>query len=63
VRKRLFGETSDPAQRRRLLVEAQAHIDSLLEIVGRRKAELESFEAELNERRQRVAHLLREPVV
>ena len=37
-------------------------IDSLLELVRRRKAELESFEAELHERRQRQAHKLRELV-
>ena len=37
----------------RLLEAAMAHVDSLLELVGRRKAELESFEAELHERRQR----------
>jgi hypothetical protein len=38
------------------LREATAHTDSLLELVQRRKAELESFEAELNERRQRLTH-------
>ena len=41
-------------------IEARAHTDALLELVRRRKAELESFEAELNERRQRLGHLLRE---
>ena len=39
-----------------------AHTDSLLELVRRRKAELETFEAELNERRQRLTHKLRELV-
>jgi DNA-binding transcriptional MerR regulator len=62
-RRREYHETSDPAERHRLLEAAQAHTDSLLEIVGRRKEELETFEAELNERRQRLAHLLRELVV
>jgi DNA-binding transcriptional MerR regulator len=61
-RRREYHETSDPVERRRLLIEAQAHTDGLLEIVGRRKDELESFEAELNERRQRLSHRLREPV-
>jgi hypothetical protein len=45
-----------------MLEAAKAHTDSLLELVGRRKAELESFEAELHERRQRIVHLLKEPV-
>jgi MerR family transcriptional regulator, repressor of the yfmOP operon len=59
-RRREYHETSDPAERARLLTEATAHTDGLLAIVRRRKEELESFEAELNERRQRQAHLLRE---
>jgi MerR family transcriptional regulator, repressor of the yfmOP operon len=59
-RRREYHETSDPAERHRLLVEAEAHTDGLLALVGRRKEELESFEAELNERRQRLSHLLRE---
>ena len=62
-RRREYHETSDPAERHRLLLAAQAHTDSLLEIVGRRKEELETFEAELNERRQRMAHLVRELVI
>jgi DNA-binding transcriptional MerR regulator len=61
-RRREYHETSDPAERRRLLIEAKGHTDELLEIVGRRKDELSSFEAELNERRQRLSHLLRELV-
>jgi MerR family transcriptional regulator, repressor of the yfmOP operon len=59
-RRREYHETSDPGERRRLLTEAQAHTDGLLSIVRRRKEELETFEADLNERRQRQAHLLRE---
>jgi MerR family transcriptional regulator, repressor of the yfmOP operon len=50
-----WSETTDPSEQRRLLDEALAHVDSLLTLVGRRKEELETFEAELNERRQRVA--------
>ncbi len=61
-RRREYHETTDPEERRRLLVEAEAHTDGLLALVRRRKAELEGFEAELNERRQRQAHLLRELV-
>jgi len=59
-RRREWAETSDPAERRRILIEARRHTDSLLELVRRRKADLESFEAELNERRQRHTHYLRE---
>jgi hypothetical protein len=59
-RRREYHETTDPDERRRLLVEAEAHTDALLGIVRRRKEELETFEAELNERRRRQAHLLRE---
>jgi DNA-binding transcriptional MerR regulator len=62
VRRRAYQEATDPAERARLLDEAMAHVDSLLELVGRHKAELETFEAELHERRQRIAHLLRERV-
>ncbi|HET6549331.1 MAG TPA: MerR family transcriptional regulator [Solirubrobacter sp.] len=62
-RRRDWQETSDPEERQRLLGEGLAHTDSLLELVRRRAAELETFEAELRERRQRQAHLLRESVV
>jgi MerR family transcriptional regulator, repressor of the yfmOP operon len=59
-RRREWHETTAPDERRRLLEAARAHTDSLLDLVGRRKEELETFEAELHERRQRVAHLLRQ---
>jgi DNA-binding transcriptional MerR regulator len=59
-RRREWHETTDPAERRRILSEGRAHTDALLELVRRRKADLETFEAELNERRQRHSHLLRE---
>ena len=61
-RKREWHRTSDPAARERILHEALEQTDSLLELVRRHKAEVETFEAELNERRQRQAHLLRELV-
>jgi MerR family transcriptional regulator, repressor of the yfmOP operon len=61
-RRRAYQESTDPDERRQMLEAAKAHTDSLLELVGRRKAELESFEAELHERRQRIVHLLKEPV-
>jgi DNA-binding transcriptional MerR regulator len=59
-RRREWHESTDPAERRRILLEARAHTDALLELVRRRKADLETFEAELNERRQKHSHLLRE---
>jgi DNA-binding transcriptional MerR regulator len=59
-RRRDWRQTEDAAERRRILLEAKAHTDSLLELVRRRRADLESFEAELNERRQKHTHLLRE---
>jgi DNA-binding transcriptional MerR regulator len=61
-RRRVFKQSTDPVQRERLLREAIAHTDSLLELVRRRKGELEAFEAELNERRQRGTHALKELV-
>jgi DNA-binding transcriptional MerR regulator len=61
-RRRVFKQSTDPVERARLLREAIAHTDSLLELVRRRKGELEEFEAELNERRQRGTHALKELV-
>jgi len=62
VRRRLWQESTDPVERERLVREALAHTESLLELVRRRKGELEEFEAELNERRQRASHALKERV-
>jgi DNA-binding transcriptional MerR regulator len=61
-RRRAWSETSDPAQRRAMADAALSHVESLLELVQRHRAELEEFEAELRERRQRVRHLLGELV-
>src|SRR3954451_11396967 len=61
-RRREWVATSDPAERERIVHEALAQTDSLLELVRRHKAQVESFEAELNERRQLQAHKLRELV-
>ena len=60
VRRREWHETDDPAERQRILSEAMAHTDGLLARVRRRSVALAEFEAELNERRQRHAHRLRE---
>jgi MerR family transcriptional regulator, repressor of the yfmOP operon len=59
-RRREWDETADPAERRRILLEGKAHTDALIALVQRRRADLEGFEAELNERRQQQVHLLRE---
>jgi MerR family transcriptional regulator, repressor of the yfmOP operon len=59
-RRREWHETSDPVQRRRILLEAADYADGLLDLVRRRKAELEAFEAELEERRGRSVDLLGE---
>ena len=48
-----FRETSDPVQRERIRAEATAHLDRLLELVARRRGELEILERELLERRER----------
>jgi DNA-binding transcriptional MerR regulator len=62
-RRRVWQETSDADERRRLLEEAIEHTDSLLALVRRRTEELESFQAELRERRQRQLHAQREIAV
>ena len=41
-------------QRERILAEVTAHLDRLLGLVARRRAELEILERELLERRERV---------
>ena len=52
-RRRSWRSTTDPVERRRILTEATAHLDGLLELVGRRREELEDLERELLERRER----------
>jgi DNA-binding transcriptional MerR regulator len=53
ARRRSFRESSDPAQKERILAEATAHVDRLLGLVARRRAELETLERELLARRDR----------
>jgi DNA-binding transcriptional MerR regulator len=52
ARRVAFRETEDPAARERMLAEASSHLDALLGHVGRHKAEVEAYEAELLERRE-----------
>jgi DNA-binding transcriptional MerR regulator len=54
ARRREWHSTSDPAARSRILSEADADVDRLLELVARRRAELETLERELLDRRDRV---------
>ena len=53
-RRREWRSTSDPGARSRILDEASAHVDRLLELVARRRSEIETLERELLERRDRV---------
>jgi MerR family transcriptional regulator, repressor of the yfmOP operon len=57
ARKAAYQATEDPAERRRMLREAAAHLDSLLEHVSRHKREVEAYEGELLERRARLRRL------
>jgi DNA-binding transcriptional MerR regulator len=54
ARRAAFQATEDAAERRRMLAEAEAHLDSLLEHVTRHKRDVEAYERELLERRDRV---------
>ena len=52
-RRRAWNAASDPVQRARIMAQANAHLDRLLELVARRRSELEKLESELLERRDR----------
>jgi DNA-binding transcriptional MerR regulator len=54
ARRAAWHATDDPAERRRMLAEATAHVESLLEHVRRHKRDVEAYEAELLERRERL---------
>lgn len=54
ARRREWHATSDPEARSRMLSEADADVDRLLELVARRRGELETLERELLDRRDRV---------
>ena len=56
--RRRFHESEDPKQRGQILVEALGHIDRQLELVRRRKGELEKLEGELSSRRRQVRRRL-----
>jgi DNA-binding transcriptional MerR regulator len=54
ARRAAWDATEDPAQRRRMLAEARAHVESLLAHVSRHKADVETYETELLERLERI---------
>jgi DNA-binding transcriptional MerR regulator len=54
-----FERVEDAGRRREILLEALGHLDSQLELVRRRAAELRRLEAELAARRRRVRARLR----
>jgi DNA-binding transcriptional MerR regulator len=58
VLRRELQESDDPRRRREILESAMAHIDRQLELVRRRKRELEKLEDELGSRRRRVKRRL-----
>jgi MerR family transcriptional regulator, repressor of the yfmOP operon len=55
-----FRRTGDPERRRVLLREAHGHLDRQLELLRRRRADLDELEAELTDRRERVRSRLAE---
>jgi MerR family transcriptional regulator, repressor of the yfmOP operon len=52
--RREYHETDDPARRQGILTEALGHIDTQLELVHRRRTELEQLERELVEKKRSV---------
>ena len=54
ARRAVWDTTEDPAQRRRMLAEARAHVESLLAHVSRHKADVEAYEAELLQRLKKI---------
>jgi MerR family transcriptional regulator, repressor of the yfmOP operon len=60
VLRRQFHASEDPSRRSEILREALGYLDRQLELVRRRKAELEALEDELSARRRRVRRRLAE---
>lgn len=54
LRRQEWRSTSDPQARSRILAEASADVDRLLELVARRREQLETLQRELLDRRDRV---------
>jgi MerR family transcriptional regulator, repressor of the yfmOP operon len=60
VLRKEFHESADPKRREEILHEGLGHIDRQLELVRRRKGELEALENELTARRRRVRRRMSE---
>ena len=60
IRKRLLEEDVSDAERGRLLDEALPHVERQLELVRRRQEQLAELEAELLDKRRRIAQRKRE---
>jgi DNA-binding transcriptional MerR regulator len=58
--RREYRESDDPARKSELLEEALGHIGRQLELVRRRREELDKLESELTGKRRRVRNRLRE---
>jgi len=58
--RRRFERTDSPEEQRALLDEALPHLETQIELVRRRRAELQELESELVERRKRVVRRRRE---
>jgi DNA-binding transcriptional MerR regulator len=54
ARRAAWDSTDDPAERRRMLAEARAHVEALLGHVSRHKADVEAYETELRARLRRI---------
>jgi MerR family transcriptional regulator, repressor of the yfmOP operon len=58
--RRRFGETESDTERLRIVQAALPHVDTQLELVRRRRRELETLEAELVDKRKRILARRRE---
>jgi MerR family transcriptional regulator, repressor of the yfmOP operon len=58
LRAEFYEGVSDPLRLREILTQAIGHLDLQLSLVHRRQGELAALEAQLRERRERVAQLL-----
>jgi DNA-binding transcriptional MerR regulator len=58
--RKAFRGTEDPAERRRILVEARGHVERQLELLRRRRDVLDTLERELLTKRERIDQRLAE---
>jgi DNA-binding transcriptional MerR regulator len=60
LRREWHEEHPDPARRREILDQALGHLDKQLDLVSRRRADIDRLEAELKERRRKLRRRVRE---